>query len=102
MKNSLLEQIYVLRAHFEIKLSQSVYHFRRQNMTQTINNPNSQFISNVCGSNKNVIVLQCADGLNECEQVLNAHGSVSALCIDKINGAIICGTLDTIRYITLY
>ena len=42
---------------------------------------------------------QSSEGLNECEQVLNVHGSVTSLCVDRINGAIISGVLDTIRFV---
>ena len=34
-----------------------------------------------------------------CELVMSAHGVVSALCIDKINGCIVAGVQDTIRYL---
>ena len=43
------------------------------------------------------VVFQSGEGLNECEQVLSAQGSVTALCVDGGNGAIIAGIQEFIR-----
>lgn len=42
---------------------------------------------------------QSGSGLNECEQVLAAHGGVCCLCIDSVNGAYVAGVQQFIRYV---
>jgi len=44
-----------------------------------------------------VCVAQNSDGLNDCEQVLSAQGSVTALCVDSSTGAIVAGVQKIIR-----
>uniref|UniRef100_A0ABM0LXS1 Uncharacterized protein LOC102806264 n=1 Tax=Saccoglossus kowalevskii TaxID=10224 RepID=A0ABM0LXS1_SACKO len=44
----------------------------------------------ITGSEDGTIRIWSEDGMN-CEQVLATHGTVTALCIDNINGAIIAG-----------
>ena len=48
-----------------------------------------------------VLYFQACDGLNECEQVLGSQGSIQALCVDKVNGAIIAGTQEYIRSVQI-
>lgn len=43
-------------------------------------------------------VLQSGSGLNDCEQILAAQGGVCCICIDKLNGSIVAGVQNTIRY----
>jgi len=50
----------------------------------------------VTGSEDGTIRIWSANGMS-CELVLNAHGNVSALCIDRTNGCIVVGVQDTIR-----
>ena len=40
---------------------------------------------------------QSGSGLNECEQVLAAHGGVCCLCVDSVNGAYVAGVQQFIR-----
>ena len=44
-----------------------------------------------------LLSLQSGAGVNDCLQVLAAHGSVTALAVDVENGAIIAGIQDQIR-----
>ena len=45
-----------------------------------------------------IIVLQSGEGMNECEQILSAQGSVMSMCLDRNNGAIVAGVEEFIRY----
>ena len=44
-----------------------------------------------------VVSVQNGDKLNECEQILTTHGSVTALCIDSANGSLVVGVQNKIR-----
>ena len=48
------------------------------------------------------LLFQSGEGLNECEQVLSALGSVTAMCIDTINGAIVAGVQEYIRSVPIF
>lgn len=51
----------------------------------------------ITGSEDNTIRIWSGSGLNECEQTLSAAGTVTALCIDVVNGAIVAGVQNNIR-----
>ncbi|ELT89388.1 hypothetical protein CAPTEDRAFT_187404 [Capitella teleta] len=51
----------------------------------------------VTGSEDGTIRIWSGQGMNECEQILSAQGSVTALCIDGLNGAIVVGVQEFIR-----
>jgi hypothetical protein len=38
--------------------------------------------------------------MNECEQILAAQGQVCSMCIDLINGSIVAGIQEFIRYVS--
>lgn len=51
----------------------------------------------VSGSEDGTIRVWASEGLNECEQQLGAQGSIQALCVDKVNGAIVAAIQEYIR-----
>lgn len=50
----------------------------------------------ISGSEDGTIRIWSADGLS-CDLVLSAYGSVTALCVDMVNGCVVAGVQDVIR-----
>jgi len=77
----------------EMKLK-AVLHGHEAEVTQVRWNPiHKKWIT---GSEDSTIRVWSVDGLT-CDMVLSAHGSVTAMCIDTLNGCIVAGVQDAVR-----
>jgi len=72
----------------------AVLHGHEAEVTQVRWNPiHKKWIT---GSEDSTIRVWSVDGLT-CDMVLSAHGSVTAMCIDTLNGCIVAGVQDAVR-----